>query len=173
MLSNYFTGDGILNLYRGDMEIMIFHGDKFVIQINLASFLFDSSGNLLPHLARTKLRIQELFNQAGFGLFLADGRISEKNVSQGMADNLRDGKSLYPLDAPVRFNLVAGFAPDLFRVILEKSKIKFPAEPVDKKIFERFFRLDGEKRSLEITKTYFNNTEKTEIPKGLKFNESG
>ena len=75
-------------------------------------------------------------------------------AAEGLLEEVRhdalEGKSLDALRTPFGADLVAGNAPDLFRVGLEKSQIELLAEAIDDEVFERLLFALRQQRGAQI-----------------------
>ena len=91
----------------------------------------------LPHLAWAEVRVQEPLDQARFHVLLRNARIAPDSRLQCVGERPRNRQSLDPLRTPFRGDLVAGNAPDLLRIVLEKCAIKTIAKSIDEEVLER------------------------------------
>ena len=129
----------VLHLDGGDVEV----GE------DLAAHLLHARGDLLPHLSRAELGIEELLDQRGLGALLRDvARLA--GLFQEVRDRLADGEALDALCAPLGADPVAGHAPDLFGVGLEESEIQLAAEAVDEELLQVLHLANGKQHGAQV-----------------------
>src|SRR6185437_15716848 len=103
-----------------------------------------SSRDFFPHLTRSELRIQKLFDQRCFHILLGNILLPSGNqFFQYVGDRLINRETLNALSPPFGADFLAFDTPHLFRVRLEKREIQLASEAVDKKLLEVFFVADG------------------------------
>src|ERR1019366_3594867 len=97
--------------------------------VDLAATFPNAARHFLPHLPGSEFRIKKLVDERSLGILLPDiAATALAYLLEGVEQRRPDGNSFDTLRAPLRTDLVAGHAPDLFRVGLEKREIQLPAE---------------------------------------------
>src|SRR5690606_11510041 len=77
---------------------------------------------------------------------------SSEGLEQRVAKGLPDGEALHPLRAPLRADVLAGRAPDLFRVLLEEAPVQAIAEPVDEEVLQAALRAAREEPRVGVAR---------------------
>ena len=127
------------------------------------------SRNLLPHLPRPKLRIQKPLNQRRLRLLLRDLRLpASHSLFHKVRERFSDRQPLDPLRSPLRADLVARHTPNFLRIRLEERQIKFPSEPVNKKLFKIPHRLDREHRPVNVAASDAHRLPRTELAQRVR-----
>ena len=111
---------------RFDIGVTVVEGRHLALQQDLAAGRLNTFPEPLPHHARPEPGIVKLLDEA-FCLLAAE---------KGIGDSHQKRQPLYALSGPVRSYLMAGNAPDLFRVGLEKCFVEPFPEPVNDPLLE-------------------------------------
>ena len=125
------AGPGVLltNLDPGDPHVLMDHPLHPGLHPHLGAVVLQDRGHLLPHLAGAEAGIFELLDQAR----------GVVRPGEGVPDRLEQRQVLDPLRRPVRPDLGAGHAPDLFGIGFEEMRIEPVAEAVHHPLLEGFF----------------------------------
>ena len=102
---------------------------------------------MLPQLAGAELGVQEALDERGVGSFLPDAvyrfppRVHPAchPLAQQVFHRRCQAQPLNTLRPPLRRDLVAGHAPDLFRIALKKREVQLSSKAVDQKVLQTVF----------------------------------
>src|ERR1700722_6806931 len=124
----------------------------------------------LPQLPRPMLRIEESLDQRGLGgpLRKIVAGITTKGLFQRVCNRRPHGKSLNPLSAPIRTNLIAWYAPHFFGVGLKERLVQFPSETIDEELLQSFLRPERKQAASNITQTSLEGPPKSKLPHGVR-----
>lgn len=140
-------GGEIADVHRADFAVLQIEAAHLVAEVDFSASCLHHPGDGFPHLTGAEFRVQELLDQRGIRFFLAHIVIALEQFAKRVEYGFADVQALDALRAPFGADFLAGHAPDLFRVVLEKSQIELAAEAVDEEVFQAFSGLRGNSRA--------------------------